>query len=97
MTLDMSPLASTLIREITDRPQQFHELVDAHREVPWPDFLRAWGGAASCRDPQAGRGRQLLNSRGKCGGLIPSAHVGIGPCSKWSASARFMGIACRVA
>jgi hypothetical protein len=43
MRLDMSPLASTLIREITDRPQQFHELVDAHREVPCPDFLRAWG------------------------------------------------------
>ena len=43
MRLDMSPLASTLIREITDRPRQFHELVDAHREVPWPNFLRAWG------------------------------------------------------
>jgi hypothetical protein len=43
MRFAMSPLASALIREITDRPQQFHELVDAYREVPWPDFLRAWG------------------------------------------------------
>ena len=43
MRLEMSPLASRLISEITDHPQQFHELVDAHREVPWPNFLRAWG------------------------------------------------------
>jgi hypothetical protein len=31
------------MREIRDRPQQFAETVDAHRDVPWPDFLRAWG------------------------------------------------------
>jgi hypothetical protein len=43
MRRDTSPLASMLICDITERPQQFHELVDAHREVPWPDFLRAWG------------------------------------------------------
>jgi hypothetical protein len=43
MRLEASPLASAMIREIADRPQQFHELVDAHREVPWPEFLRAWG------------------------------------------------------
>jgi hypothetical protein len=43
MRREASPLASAMIREIADRPQQFHELVDAHREVPWPEFLRAWG------------------------------------------------------
>jgi hypothetical protein len=39
----VSPLAAAMIREITDQPQQFHDLVDTHREVPWPEFLRAWG------------------------------------------------------
>jgi hypothetical protein len=43
MRLEASPLASAMIREIADRPQQFHELVTAHREVPWPEFLRACG------------------------------------------------------
>jgi hypothetical protein len=43
MRLEQAPLASAMIREIDDRPQQFHELVDAHREVPWPEFPRAWG------------------------------------------------------
>jgi hypothetical protein len=39
----VGPLAAAMIREITDQPQQFHDLVDRHREVPWPEFLRAWG------------------------------------------------------
>ena len=39
----MTPLADCIMREIHDRPQQFAETVDAHRDVPWPDFLRAWG------------------------------------------------------
>jgi hypothetical protein len=39
----MSPLADRIMREICDRPQQFSETVDAHRDVPWPEFLRAWG------------------------------------------------------
>ena len=39
----MSPLADRIMREIRSRPQQFAEAVDAHRDVPWPDFLRAWG------------------------------------------------------
>jgi hypothetical protein len=30
----VSPLAAAMIREITDQPQQFHDLVDMHREVP---------------------------------------------------------------
>ena len=39
----MTPLAEAIMREVRDRPQQFSETVDAHRDVPWPDFLRAWG------------------------------------------------------
>lgn len=39
----MSALAETLIARIKAEPCQFSELVDEHREVPWPDFLRAWG------------------------------------------------------
>jgi hypothetical protein len=43
MMSEASPLACALMRTIAARPQQFHELVDAHREVSWPEFLRAWG------------------------------------------------------
>ncbi|HVH77460.1 MAG TPA: hypothetical protein VM755_21280 [Stellaceae bacterium] len=43
MTPELSPLARALRREIEARPQQFHELADAHRDAAWPDFLRAWG------------------------------------------------------
>ena len=39
----MTPLAEAIMREIRSRPQQFSETVDAHRDVPWPDLLRAWG------------------------------------------------------
>ena len=39
----MTSLADRIMRELRDRPQQFAETVDAHRDVPWPDFLRAWG------------------------------------------------------
>lgn len=39
----MSPLALTLVTELTERPRQFGELVEAHMEVPWRDFLLAWG------------------------------------------------------
>jgi hypothetical protein len=43
MNLQTSPLAFAMLGEIRARPQQFHELVDAHRDVAWPEFLRAWG------------------------------------------------------
>jgi hypothetical protein len=43
MTHHVSPLAAAMISEITEQPQQFHDLVDRHREVAWPEFLRAWG------------------------------------------------------
>ncbi len=39
----MSPLAETILRELHAGPKQFAELVDAHRDAKWRDFLRAWG------------------------------------------------------
>lgn len=39
----MSPLAEQIRQSLRQRPQQFSELVDAHRHVPWREFLRAWG------------------------------------------------------
>ena len=39
----MSPLARALVAELRDRPRHFGELVEAHMDVPWSDFLRAWG------------------------------------------------------
>jgi hypothetical protein len=39
----MSPLAERIVTELKDNPCQFHDVVDAHMDIPWPDFLRAWG------------------------------------------------------
>ncbi len=39
----MSPLAEAIVREIKAKPRQFSEVVDAHLDVGWRDFLRAWG------------------------------------------------------
>jgi hypothetical protein len=39
----VSPLARTLVDELRQRPRHFAELVEAHMDVAWPDFLRAWG------------------------------------------------------
>ena len=39
----MSPLAEQLLRELRERPRYFGELVEAHADLPWRDFLRAWG------------------------------------------------------
>ena len=39
----MTSLADELRAELSRRPRQFSELVDAHRDVPWRDFLQAWG------------------------------------------------------
>ena len=39
----MSVLADALIARIKAEPSHFSELADRHRDVPWPDFLRAWG------------------------------------------------------
>ena len=39
----MSPLARSLVAELAERPRQFGELVEAHMDIPWRDFLLAWG------------------------------------------------------
>lgn len=39
----MSPLADRIIAELKQSPRQFHDLVDAHMDTAWPDFLTAWG------------------------------------------------------
>jgi hypothetical protein len=39
----MSPLAEMLLREIEAKPRQFHEIVDAHRDIAWRDLLKGWG------------------------------------------------------
>ncbi len=39
----MSPLAEKIVKQLDSHPQQFSEVVDLNREVPWPEFLRAWG------------------------------------------------------
>jgi len=39
----MSPLAEQIIAELKQNPLQFHDLVDAHMDVRWPDVLKAWG------------------------------------------------------
>ena len=39
----MSPLANALQETLQNDARQFDEMVDLHLEVPWRDFLRAWG------------------------------------------------------
>jgi ABC-type iron transport system FetAB ATPase subunit len=39
----VSPLARALVAELRERPRHFGELVEAHMDAPWRDFLRAWG------------------------------------------------------
>ena len=39
----MSPLATNLKATLEVEAKQFHDVVDDNVEVPWPDFLRAWG------------------------------------------------------
>lgn len=39
----MSPLARAIVAQLSARPRHFGELVEAHMDVPWRDFLRAWG------------------------------------------------------
>ncbi|MBI4627308.1 MAG: hypothetical protein HY729_01255 [Candidatus Rokubacteria bacterium] len=39
----MSPLADALVAELRAGPRHFGELVEAHMDTPWRDFLRAWG------------------------------------------------------
>jgi len=39
----MNDLAKEIVAELERNPRQFAELVDAHYEVPWAEFLKAWG------------------------------------------------------
>jgi hypothetical protein len=39
----MIPLAQKIVSEILEAPRQFSEIVDNHRDIPWPEFLHAWG------------------------------------------------------
>ena len=39
----MSPLADRIVAELRARPQHFSGVVEAHADVPWRDFLKAWG------------------------------------------------------
>jgi hypothetical protein len=39
----MSPLAATLQETLEREAKQFDELVDLHLDVPWREFLLAWG------------------------------------------------------
>jgi hypothetical protein len=64
----MSALAETLIAKIKAKPCQFSELVDHHRDVPWPDFLRAWGEVRGRTDLSRDEdGRYLFDDKGNSG------------------------------
>ncbi len=39
----MSALAKEIIAVLESTPKQFSEVVDAHMDVPWREFLQAWG------------------------------------------------------
>lgn len=39
----MSALARAMLDALRERPLQFSELVDLHRDVPWREFLISWG------------------------------------------------------
>jgi hypothetical protein len=39
----MSPLARKLAEALRRESKQFAQLVDSHMDVPWREFLRAWG------------------------------------------------------
>ncbi len=39
----MSPLARDILARLEGGALQFHDIVDAHMDASWPDFLRAWG------------------------------------------------------
>ena len=39
----MSPLAQNIKSALEVEAQQFHDVVDKHIDIPWQEFLRAWG------------------------------------------------------
>jgi hypothetical protein len=43
VTTDLGPLARRIVDELRARPLHFGQLVEAHADVGWREFLRAWG------------------------------------------------------
>ncbi len=39
----MTPLAARIMEQLRERPRHFAEVVELHMDVPWGEFLRAWG------------------------------------------------------
>ena len=39
----MSPLAMQIMDQLREQSRHFAEVVELHMDVPWPEFLRAWG------------------------------------------------------
>jgi len=39
----VSPLAVQIVEKLRATPRHFAEVVDAHPDVAWRDFLKAWG------------------------------------------------------
>jgi len=39
----VSELATRIVEELRQRPRQFSEVVEAHLDVAWREFLYAWG------------------------------------------------------
>jgi hypothetical protein len=38
-----SPLATRIMDALRERPRHFAEIVELHADVPWAEFLKAWG------------------------------------------------------
>ena len=52
----MSALAKEIIAALKSNPKHFSEVVDAHMDVPWREFLKAWGEVRwEGREPSLGR------------------------------------------
>lgn len=45
----MTPLAERIVEELSADPQQFSQIADRHRDVSWPEFLKAWGEVRSLK------------------------------------------------
>jgi hypothetical protein len=39
----VSPLAARIVEALRERPRHFAEVAEMHMDVPWREFLRAWG------------------------------------------------------
>ena len=39
----MSPLAARILDELRERPRHFAEVAELHMDIPWREFLHAWG------------------------------------------------------